>query len=87
MGDMMIDENEVEGTIRKVGGKLQDAAGGLTGDETLQAKGKLNQAAGNAQQTFGAAAEEVRATVKESPLSALALVGAIAFGLGFLLRR
>jgi len=83
----MVDENEVEGTVRKVGGKLQDAAGGLTGDETLQAKGKLNQAAGAAQQTFGAAAEEIRESVKESPLSALAIVGAIGIAIGFLARR
>jgi uncharacterized protein YjbJ (UPF0337 family) len=83
----MIDENEVEGTIRNVAGKVQDAAGGLTGDETLQAKGKLNQAAGNAQQTFGAAAEEIRDTVKASPLSALAVVGAVCLAIGFLARR
>lgn len=83
----MIDENEVEGTIRDAGGKFQDAIGGLTGDESLQAKGKLNQAAGNAQKTFGAAAEEIRDTVKESPLSALAIVGAVCLAIGFLVRR
>jgi uncharacterized protein YjbJ (UPF0337 family) len=83
----MVDENEVEGTVRKARGKLQDAVGGLTGDESLQAKGKLNQAAGNAQQTFGAAAEELRETVKQSPLSALAIVGAVALAVGFLARR
>lgn len=83
----MIDENEVEGTIRNAGGKLQDAIGGLTGDESLQAKGKLNQAAGNAQKTFGAAAEEIRDTVKDSPLSALAIVGAVCLAIGFLARR
>lgn len=83
----MIDENEVEGTIRNAGGKLQDTIGGLTGDESLQAKGKLNQAAGNAQKTFGAAAEEIRDTVKDSPLSALAIVGAVCLAIGFLARR
>jgi uncharacterized protein YjbJ (UPF0337 family) len=83
----MVDENEVEGTIRNVAGKVQDAAGGLTGDESLQAKGKFNQAAGNAQQTFGAAADELRETVKQSPLSALAIVGAVALAVGFLARR
>jgi uncharacterized protein YjbJ (UPF0337 family) len=83
----MVDENEVEGTVRDLGGKVQDAVGGLTGDADMQATGKLNQAAGKAQKTFGAAAEEIRDTVKESPLSALAIVGAVCLAIGFLARR
>jgi len=87
MESKMADENEFEGTIRDLGGKVQDAVGGLTGDVNTQAKGKWNQAAGKAQQTFGQAADELRDNITNSPLTALALVGGIFFALGFLARR
>ncbi len=83
----MVDENEIEGTMRDIGGKVQDAVGGLTGDTETQVQGKLNQAYGKAQKTFGAAADEVRETVTNQPLSALAIVGGICLALGFLMRR
>ena len=82
-----MDENQFEGTARDVGGKFQDALGGLTGDTATQAEGKWNQAAGKAQKTFGDAAEEIRETVKNTPLTALAIVGIIGLSLGFLARR
>jgi len=83
----MIDENDVEGTVRDFGGKFQDAVGGLTGDASTQAKGKWNQAAGKAQRTFGEASDELRGNVASSPLLALAIVGGVGFALGFLARR
>ncbi len=83
----MVDENEVEGTVRDLGGKVQDAVGGLTGDTKTQAEGKYNQMAGKAQKTFGAAADEVRENVTNQPLTALAIVGSVFFALGFLARR
>lgn len=83
----MVDENEFEGAARDLGGKVQDAIGGLTGDVGTQAQGKWNQAAGKAQKTFGNAAEEIRDNISDSPLTALAIVGGIFFALGFLARR
>jgi uncharacterized protein YjbJ (UPF0337 family) len=83
----MVDENEIEGGIREIGGRVQDAVGGLTGDASTQAAGKWNQVAGQAQRTFGEAADEVRQSVTSKPLTALALVGAVFFAFGFLARR
>jgi uncharacterized protein YjbJ (UPF0337 family) len=83
----MVDENEFEGTARDIGGKIQDAVGGLTGDASTQARGKWNQAAGKAQQTFGEAADELRDNVTGSPLTALAIVASAFFALGYLSRR
>jgi uncharacterized protein YjbJ (UPF0337 family) len=82
-----VEENQFEGMARDIGGKVQDAAGGLTGDEQMQAKGKVNQFAGQAQKTFGAATEELRDNVSNQPLTALAIVGGLAFAIGFLARR
>ena len=39
----MVDENQIEGTLTEGVGKLKDAAGGLTGDTSTQADGKLDQ--------------------------------------------
>ena len=83
----MMDENEIEGAAQELGGKVQDAVGGLTGDASIQAEGKWNQAAGKAQHTFGAAADEIRDNVVEKPLTALAVAAGLFFVLGFLARR
>jgi uncharacterized protein YjbJ (UPF0337 family) len=83
----MIDENQVEGTAQEFGGTVQDAVGGVMGDEKMQAEGKWNKAAGQAKQTFGEAAEEVREQVIAKPLTALAIVAGVFLTLGFLARR
>ncbi len=46
-------DDRIEGSLRKGVGHVQDAVGGLTGDGETQARGKLNQAAGAAQDAFG----------------------------------
>ena len=48
-----MDENRVEGTVRNVGGKVQEQLGRVTGDTATQAKGKLNQAIGAGQDLLG----------------------------------
>lgn len=83
----MVDENEVEGTLKDIGGKVQDGIGGLTGDDELQAQGKFNQATGQAQKVIGSFAEDLRDNVVDQPLTALAIVGGLGLALGFLLRR
>ncbi len=83
----MVDENQFEGAAREFGGRVQDAVGGLTGDEGLQATGKVNQFSGKAQRTFASAAEELSENIAHKPLTALALTAAAAFALGLLVRR
>jgi uncharacterized protein YjbJ (UPF0337 family) len=46
-------ENQAEGKFDNVKGKVKDAAGGLTGDTSLQGEGKVDQAKGKVQDTFG----------------------------------
>ena len=80
-----MDENRIDGAARNIGGKLQDAVGGLTGDTETQARGKLNEALGTVQNTMGSAAdtasdwsESLAETAKERPL--LALLAAVSVG-------
>jgi uncharacterized protein YjbJ (UPF0337 family) len=60
-----MDENRITGTARNVGGKVQEAAGKLTGDTKLQARGAVNQAAGDMEELYGQA-KDAAADVAES---------------------
>ena len=82
-----MDENRIEGTAKDVGGKLQDAVGGLTGDSSVQARGKANQAAGQAQNAYGQMVDEVTSFAKDQPVTALLSAAGVGLVLGYLLRR
>ena len=55
-----MDENRLEGTVRNVGGKVQEGVGRATDDTKSKAEGAMNQAAGSAQDLYGQAADVVR---------------------------
>jgi uncharacterized protein YjbJ (UPF0337 family) len=57
-----MDEARVAGTARNLGGKVQEGFGRVTGDAETQFKGKVNQAAGAAQDLYGQAADGARET-------------------------
>jgi uncharacterized protein YjbJ (UPF0337 family) len=54
-----MNEDEIKGPANEGVGKVKDAVGGLTGDTSMQADGKLDQTAGNIQGKFGAAREQL----------------------------
>ncbi len=82
-----MDENQFEGAARNIGGKIQDAVGGLTGDTATQARGKVNQAAGQAQQMYGAAVDDLKNFTSEQPMMALLAAMGVGVVLGFILGR
>ncbi|MGI3778957.1 MAG: CsbD family protein [Janthinobacterium lividum] len=82
-----MDENRIEGTAKDVGGKIQDAVGGLTGDTSTQARGKANQASGQAQDYYGQVMDEVMGFAKDQPVAALLSAAGVGLVLGYLLRR
>jgi uncharacterized protein YjbJ (UPF0337 family) len=57
---MVMDENRVSGAARSGVGKLEEGAGRVIGDKGMQAEGRLNQAAGAAQQLYGQTADAAR---------------------------
>jgi len=79
--------DHIEGAAREVGGKIQDAAGGLMGDAATQLRGKANQAAGKAQQAYGEAVDEVKSFTHAQPLGALLTAMGVGVALGFALAR
>ena len=82
-----MDENRIEGSARDVGGKLQDAAGGLTGDTSIQARGKADQAAGQAQDTYGKLVGQLQEMTQDQPMTVLISTLGIGLLFGFLLGR
>lgn len=57
-------KDHAEGAGKQVKGALKDAAGGLTGDERLQAEGKADKAEGKLQQKVGDVKEAARDALK-----------------------
>ena len=55
-----MDENRITGAAKEFGGKVQGAAGDLTGDRKTQARGKANEAQGGAENLVGQAKDTVR---------------------------
>ena len=83
----MVDENRVEGGAKNIGGKIEDAIGGLTGDTSTQAKGKANQAEGKIQGTYGEVLDEVRNYASDQPVATVMVAMGVGVLLGFLLGR
>ncbi len=82
-----MDENRFEGTAKDIGGKLQDAVGGLTGDTSTQARGKANQAAGQMQDTYGKVVDQLQDLTHNQPLTVLLSTLGIGLLFGYLLGR
>ena len=82
-----MDENRIEGSARDIGGKLQNAAGGLTGDTSTQIRGKANQAAGQSQDTYGKLVDQLQEMTQDQPMTVLISARGVGVLFGFLLGR
>jgi uncharacterized protein YjbJ (UPF0337 family) len=71
--------DKVEGMARETFGRVQEAAGEVTGDRKTQAQGIYNQAAGQAQEQVARLSEVIR----EQPITS----ALIAVGIGYILGR
>ena len=49
-----------DGTTDDIKGRLKEAGGDLTGDDSLKNEGKVDQAAGSVKDTVGDAADKVK---------------------------
>jgi uncharacterized protein YjbJ (UPF0337 family) len=89
-----MNEDRVTGTARNLGGKLEEGVGRVTGDIKEQVQGKLDQAAGGAQDLYGQTTDValdsavtfekwLRSSVETKPYAAVA----VALGIGWLIGR
>jgi uncharacterized protein YjbJ (UPF0337 family) len=75
-----------EGSVREMGGRVEQKLGEAVGDARTQADGVYNQAAGRAQQVWGqaqGATEQLSDTIRAQPL----IAAAVALGIGYLIGR
>jgi uncharacterized protein YjbJ (UPF0337 family) len=84
-----MDQDQLAGGARELGGKVKDAVGGFTGDAKTQVEGKFDQAAGRVQRKYGAAVdaasdgiETLSDQVRQQPMVALLVAAAIGWVIG-----
>jgi len=58
-------KDEVDGIGKQIKGSVKDAVGGLTGNEKLQAEGKLDKAEGKVQQKVGEVKDDAKDSLKK----------------------
>jgi uncharacterized protein YjbJ (UPF0337 family) len=89
-----MNEDRISRTARNLGGKVEEGVGRVTGDAKTQIQGKLDQAAGAAQDLYGQAADAaidtvttfdkwLRTTIETQPYT----TALVALGIGWLLGR
>jgi uncharacterized protein YjbJ (UPF0337 family) len=89
-----MNEDRIVGTARNIDGKVEEGVGRATGDLKEQVQGKLDQAAGAAQDLYGQTADVARDTavtfekwlrssIETKPYAAVA----VALGIGWLIGR
>jgi uncharacterized protein YjbJ (UPF0337 family) len=64
-------DDRIAGTVRNLGGKVQEGVGKVTGSAKTEAQGLMNQAAGAVQNAYGQAADaaaEGAETVKQAAI-------------------
>jgi len=55
-----MDKDRIKGAAEQVKGKVKEQAGKLTGDKKLETEGKIDKAAGEAQNTIGGIKDSLR---------------------------
>ena len=63
---MSMNKDQVKGRVKEAEGKIKEVAGKLVGNESLEAKGKVEKILGHAQAKFG----DVKQDVKDAKKSA-----------------
>ena len=61
---MSMNKDQVKGRVKEAEGKIKEVAGKLVGNETLEAKGKVQKVLGEAQAKFGDFKKDVKDSTK-----------------------
>ena len=87
-------KERIEGAFQNAAGKVQSAAGSVIGDTTSQVEGKTREATGKVRNAYDDAADQARGAaaavgrlVEERPFTAVAVIGGLAFLVGWLAHR
>ena len=55
-----VDDDRVEGSMKKMGGNLKEGAGNILGDEKMKREGQADQAEGKLQNAWGGVKDKAR---------------------------
>lgn len=55
-----VDDDRVEGSMKKMGGNLKEGAGNIVGDEKMKREGQSDQAEGKLQNAWGGVKDKAR---------------------------
>lgn len=58
-----MNKDQVKGRIKEAKGKVKEVAGRIVGDQTMENKGKLQNAVGKAQAGYGDVKEDIKKAV------------------------
>jgi uncharacterized protein YjbJ (UPF0337 family) len=61
---MSMNKDQVKGRVKEAKGKIKELAGKLVGNESLEAKGKVQKTLGKAQAKFGDVKQDVKDAAK-----------------------
>jgi uncharacterized protein YjbJ (UPF0337 family) len=64
-----VDENRLSGAAKKLGGKVEEGLGRVTGDAKTQAQGPLKQAAGDIQDLYGQAIDSAEDGIESAKMT------------------
>ena len=70
IGGIPVDENRLSGAAKKLGGKVEEGLGRVTGDAKTQAQGPLKQAAGDIQDFYGQAIDSAEDGIESAKMTA-----------------
>ena len=96
-----MDENRLSGTAKRLGEKVEEGLGRVTGDVKTQAEGQMKQAKGSTQDLYGQAIDSTGGTIESAQKTTASAedtirdfienrpytTAAIALGLGWLIGR
>jgi uncharacterized protein YjbJ (UPF0337 family) len=63
---MRANKDQVKGRVNEVKGKIKEVVGSLVGNETLEAKGKVQNVLGQAQAKYGDVKQDVKQDVADA---------------------
>ncbi len=61
---MSINKDQVKGRVKEAKGKVKEVSGALVGNETMEAKGKVQKNLGKAQAKYGDIKKDVKDATK-----------------------
>ncbi|AZE48507.1 hypothetical protein C4K04_2835 [Pseudomonas chlororaphis] len=78
---------QIKGAVGTAAGKAQGVVGELLADERMRLEGAARQAAGQLQETYGDALDNVSRFVRDKPLASVAILAGAGLLAGLLWRR